>query len=170
MSFGTDRQRMKESLDAAEAVLSSPSDEELHRPFGNGWSIAQHLDHALHATSASLRAVSVLLDDRSDRILREGAPTEFGTTVLAERRIPVGAAQAPDVTRPADRPERGRLAEELARCRELLGACDGRAARVEGATGRLPHPVLGQFDAEEWLRFADVHLRHHLAIVETAHD
>lgn len=170
MSFETDHERMQASLEEAQTALSTRSDEALQRPFGNGWSAAQHLDHALHATSASLRAASVLVEDRSDRILREGAPTDFGMTVLGERKIPVGAAQAPDGTKPVDRPDRERLVEELGRCHELLGSLAARGPAVDTAPGRLPHPILGEFNAKEWLRFADVHLRHHLAIVAGASD
>ena len=39
------------------------------------------------------------------------------------------------------------------------------AGRLQDVKGTLPHPLLGAFRAAAWVRFADVHTRHHLRIV-----
>ena len=88
----------------------------------------------------------------------------MGRVVLKTGFIPRGRGKAPRATRPAERD-----AEDIeAGMRRLAGRLDELLEQLpllEEAGWRTLHPYFGALDISEWMRFMDVHHRHHLKIV-----
>lgn len=137
----------------------------------SGWSQAQHIDHLTLAMDLNFRAVrQLILGSEAETSLPE--PSEpVPLHPMAERmfrsgKIPRGAAEAPERVVPQETSE---IHIVQARVKEL--AQEARSLRVLSAQllelpGAIPHPILGPFSANDWVRFASVHTAHHLSIVD----
>jgi hypothetical protein len=127
---------------------------------GSGWSPAQHLSHVALANGRILKAIVALARGRGTP--RPGPPADGARAVLESGAIPRGTAQAPPGTGPGD-------VVDLAATRRLLDETRRGFAGLElsGVAADLArdHPALGPLTAAEWVRFAAVHTRHHVAIV-----
>jgi hypothetical protein len=157
-------QELLPSCDEALA-LCARDDAELYRraPGVSGWSVAQHIDHMARALRGCLASASHILDGKAERA---GQPSEIGRAIFAAGAIPRGQAQAPERTLPAERPEREELRRLLESARERAESLRAREAELSQAEGRVEHFDLGALDAGEWLRFADIHMRHHLDMIQ----
>jgi hypothetical protein len=132
-------------------------------PHLSGWSVQQHLEH--------LAIVNPGVYGFIDQILRQPpgspaqAPIESILVFLNSGVIPRGRVQAPDFVMP-----RGVPPEEIrACCNQALALFRGLESRfplLESSRGTFPHPVLGPLTPVLWLRFTEIHTRHHLAIVD----
>ncbi len=135
-------------------------------PRVSSWSPAQHAEHVLLATEGSLKGVLVLnrAADQASPVAR-GGPNWRGYWVLFLGRIPRGA-QAPARVQPSAEPEPARLDKLFANVNSLLDRIqDLPAAEIAKLRGRIDHPVLGGLSARQWIRFARIHLDHHLRLV-----
>ncbi|RMH15779.1 MAG: DinB family protein [Acidobacteria bacterium] len=130
-------------------------------PAVSGWSVGQHLDHlakaGLSVVTALERAAAGELEERG------GRPTWIGRLVLLTGYIPRGRGKAPERTRPSAEPQA--TYEELDQLRQRLAALDGELGRLERSRATVPHPFFGPLRPAQWLRFLDVHHRHHLKII-----
>lgn len=158
--------RLAPLLDETSEVVGWP-DERLYVRIEevSAWSPAQHVDHVLRALDLMWRTVEGLESGRAEGGGAAGGPTLVGRVVLLTGWIPRGRGEAPSEARPDPRPVRHRLRTalgEVTRWRERLRA---RVPALERAAGRAAHHHLGAFDAAAWLRFSEIHTRHHLAIV-----
>lgn len=135
-------------------------------PAVSGWSAAQHLYHLALATDLAFRNVRSLVADRGRLIVDDDGPTELARQVLEGGGPGRGEAEAPRMVRPGDEVDPGFLEMELAQNRKTLAEVRALAPKLADAPRRIPHQDLGPLSALEWLRFARLHARHHLAIVE----
>lgn len=155
-------------LRAAREVLGGVADhlqagvETRAREAGSAWTVGQQLVHiCLVASSIST----------ARRRLTRGGGGEDGSTpetkaLLRCLEIPRGVATAPPgLTRP-EPPTRGEVRAAYEKALRRWDDLVTRAASIAQARGTVPHPLLGPLDAQEWVRFAGVHGRHHLAIVD----
>ena len=126
------------------------------------WTVGRQLEHLMLSDKTILDAFDRLTDGRQGPA--PGGPTLLGRAVLKSGFILRGIGKAPEATQPAERNaeviEAGlrRLASRLAQLTEQLPL-------LEEAGWRIRHPYFGALDIGEWLRFMDVHHRHHLKIV-----
>lgn len=134
-------------------------------PSVSGWSCAQHLYHVALATDLALGNAVRLVQGQSPMIVQEGRPNELAVRVLTEGGYPRGESEAPRMVQPGDEVDPGFLNDEMQRNREGLAEVRGLADSIAGATGRIRHPQLGELSTAEWLRFANLHAAHHLAIL-----
>jgi hypothetical protein len=157
-------EQLTESLSELTGLRAHPG---VHAPAPavSGWSIAQHLYHVALATDMALDNVRRIVHDAGAQVVHEGGLNEGALRMFAEGAIPRGAAEAPRMVRPAERVDPGLLEQELDRARAAVEDARPLLAAIPGATGRVRHPLLGELSAREWLRFASIHARHHLAIV-----
>jgi hypothetical protein len=100
------------------------------------------------------------------RIKPDGSASLPGRLLLRAGAIPRGRAEAPEEALPAEAPlvEDCRARYETAL--ELLAAFAPHLGTIRKWRGTIPHPLLGDFQARDWLRFARIHTEHHLAIVD----
>lgn len=128
----------------------------------SGWNVGEHLEHtALTMAAMNGRLLEALDAEHNTR----AGPTWAGRVVLLTGFIPRGRGKAPQVTLPPDNPTPERIVRNLSEARKKLAELERNLAEIEIATGRSAHPVLGQFSPAEWLRFIDIHNRHHLKII-----
>jgi hypothetical protein len=161
-----DMARLEACLEEAQTVVRWP-DERLYLRNDqiSAWSPAQHLDHLARVLERVFRTIDVLLEDEDPRILHSGRPHFAARMLLLTGWIPRGRGRAPEEVLPEPRPVRHRVRELLERVTAEARAHSTRGDALQEAGGRLPHPLLGAFNAAEWARFAFVHTRHHLAIL-----
>ena len=140
------------------------------RPEGSNWSVAQHLEHVLMATSRGLRAAKVLVAPPGPG---EDSPIVRGATSLRARwlfitgRIPAGR-RAPEIVLPSEAPSPEALLERADACLGRLAGLAEGPDRIGRARGAIPHPILGPLTAGGWIRFSEIHLAHHLRILDRA--
>lgn len=133
-------------------------------PARSAWCSAQHLAHVALANELVLRNLKSLAEGRGALIVRGGELDPRALHVLESGHIPRGQAQSPRMVRPPEVVRRELLEQWLTDGRRALAALD---PRMLGPTElKIPHQLLGPLDAPQWARFAVVHTRHHLAIVE----
>jgi hypothetical protein len=136
-------------------------------PAVSAWSIAQHVDHLAIAHRLILEVYARLLAAPPDarRPADQGRPSLMGRLVLLTGFIPRGVGKAPPPTRPADRPEPAAVRAHLDAYRQVLEDVGRQLDRLLALPVRPPHPRFGPLDAVGWLRFIEIHERHHLKIV-----
>lgn len=133
------------------------------QPARSGWSGENHLAHACLANERVFANLKSLRAGQGLLIVRGGEPHPLARELLAAGRLPRGEAKAPRMVTPPARMEPGLLLQWLGEGQALLTTLD--PATVVASELKIPHQLLGPLDAPEWLRFARVHTRHHLAIV-----
>lgn len=166
MNPDRDLARLIDRFDEVEHVVRWPEERlYLRLETVSGWSPAQHVDHVVKALALILDAVDRLREGTSTDIVLGGVPNLAGFAVLTTGWIPRGRGNAPTDVLPEPTPVRHRLREAVyeavRRARDLAPHAGG----LETTVGTLPHPILGPMRAAHWLRFADIHTRHHMAIV-----
>jgi hypothetical protein len=129
------------------------------------WSAAQHAWHVASANLLMFSAIEKLYKDEAEDVLRTGGPTLPGWFVLTTGRLPRGRAKAPaPLEAPPEtvRPDAVRLVQQS---KAMMTSLAQRAQFLHEPKGRLNHFALGNLTALQWLKFARIHTRHHLAIV-----
>jgi len=160
---GTGLQRL---LTQVERIAGWPDERlETHRPGVSGWTIGQQLMHLALACELSLKNVRSLVAGRGRLVRPCGETSDAARQVLGRGRFPRGVAEAPRFVTPPDR-----IDLDLARtfAREIRPALEALAAdwtAVDAAPACVPHQILGDLNAGQWLRFARAHTAHHLLIV-----
>lgn len=128
----------------------------------SAWSVAEQVEHLLLTNRGIFGQIARLLDGEGEAA---GKPTLRGRLLLTAGMIPRGRGRAPKFIEPT-----GRSAAELRAladdCRERLDGLAGRSDAIAASTSTAKHPYFGAFTPAIWLRFDDIHNRHHLAIVD----
>jgi hypothetical protein len=146
-------------------ALAEGSSEALRalHPTRSGWCGESHLAHVCLANERVFANLKSLREGQGLLIVRGGEPHARAREILAAGRLPRGEVKAPRMVTPPARMEPGLLGQWLGEGEALLHALD--PATIVASELKIPHQLLGPLDAPEWLRFALVHTRHHLAIV-----
>ena len=126
------------------------------------WTIGQQLEHLLLSDSTIFDRFDRLIDGREGPA--PGGVTMVGRMVLATGFIPRGRGKAPEAVRPAGR-DAADIEAGLHRLRQRCAELREQLPLLEEAGWRCRHPYFGALDIGEWMRFMDVHHRHHLKIV-----
>jgi hypothetical protein len=127
------------------------------------WSVAQHVQHLL--------AADALVLPRLTAALGQPAPgpasrlSLVGRLVLWSGYIPRGRGRAPEPTRPSDQPEPAALRTQLAAEVAAVEGLGEHHGRLPGLATGIDHPYFGRLDGAQWMRFLEVHHRHHAKIV-----
>ena len=151
-------------LRAIEAL--DPARGELRRPELSGWSALEHVAHVALANELIVRNLHSLISGGGPLVQAAGEPAQGALNVLESGVIPRGQAQSPRMVRPPTRIDRALLVDWLATSEQGFGHFSGQIEIVARAPGRVPHQLLGPLTAAQWVRFASIHTRHHLAIAE----
>lgn len=155
---------LQAGYDALRACLAHPGAATVH-PDRSGWSAMQHVDHVARSNQGICAVIEAFLA-HPDAPGDGGGPTAVGCRVLASGHIPRGRGRAPAASMPATAPSPEAVAAALADSRAALNALAPHLPRLAALPGRRPHPAFGPLNAVEWLRFAHIHTRHHLAIID----
>ena len=132
-------------------------------PAESGWSVQQHIEHLLLTDAAIAEGLENGL--ASPEPAGKGGPTAVGHVILWTGRIPRGRAQAPDFVEPQG-VERELIVAGFVETRARLEALGARLEELRRLDATIAHPILGEFTAARWLRFAHVHHQHHRRIID----
>jgi hypothetical protein len=137
-------------------------------PAVSAWSPLAQLAHVELANELCLKNLGSFAR-REGLLLQTGKrPDENVLAVLERGALPRGQAKAPRMVVP---PADVELSMVRSWHRDNVAAFADLARNpqlVEASELTIPHQVLGPLDAPQWLRFAVVHTRHHLAIAREA--
>ncbi len=128
----------------------------------SGWSVGLHVEHLWRSDSGLLGWIQKRLDDPA--ATSDGGPTRTGRAVLVSGWIPRGRAKAPERTLP-ETLDIESLPERLVELHGLAEALGPRLPNLHESRATMEHPILGHFTPAQWLRFLDVHHRHHEKII-----
>lgn len=151
-------------LDGWLDLLADPARAERSRPAVSAWSVSQHADHVSRADATIVEHLERALAGGGGR--RARGVSIFGRLVLFTGYIPRGVGKAPAMTRPAPHSEPAEVAARLATERRRIAGWAPRLGELVGLDPNLRHPYFGGLDAAQWLRFVQVHHRHHRKIVD----
>ncbi|MCP4661153.1 MAG: hypothetical protein GY856_37600 [bacterium] len=127
------------------------------------WSVGQHLEHLTLADAAVVAGLDKLAATPG---AAEGRPNLVGRLVLLFGIIPRGKGRAWKQITPGETIDGARLAasfDDLSR--RLKAAFEPRPGEFEAPPGRFRHRIFGDLHAFQWLRFVDIHHRHHGRII-----
>lgn len=130
------------------------------------WSLGQHCDHILKADRLNLRAIEVLMRGGGEPIdsMRKTHP------VFQSGEIPRGVAKAPDFVLPTEDPRSEDLEPLSGRVftgwKEMLAEWQVGAGSGHNLEMGISHHEMGILNIPGWIRFAEIHTRHHVCIME----
>ena len=145
---------------------SEASDWTRRRDDVSNWSVAEQVDHMLRSLVRMLSAADMIRVGYDARIKPDGKASVPGRLLLRAGAIPRGRAEAPEEVLPAEAPTVDDCRERYEAVLGLLAALAPHLETMRTWRGTIPHPLLGDFRAQDWLRFARMHTEHHLAIVD----
>ncbi len=155
-------------VDGLRRLSDAPPSLDLHRPAVSGWSVGQHVDHLAASDEVVLAGLRRILKTAGDPEAEAGSgsgPNLLARVCLLTGWIPRGRGQAPKAVLPGESVDAERLAARLDVLQDGLRSLEPELPRLAASSVREPHPILGRLHPVEWLRFLQVHHRHHLKIV-----
>jgi hypothetical protein len=114
--------------------------------------------HIIEDTNWFVRQIktTLLTSDHAEEQMHENAKTMFRNNEFPDAAL-ANPNNIPDDRQPKSKEE---LAQALIRIKEEVNELC-RIYDLSSAKGKTLHPGLRWFTAAEWLRFADMHMRHH---------
>lgn len=143
-------------------IAATPHRLERRAPQLSAWSVGEQIEHLAVVDSQVLGVLDRLLDGPESEAARR--PNLAGRLVLATGWIPRGVGKAPAAACPSGRDARA-LQALLGEVEQGFAALGLRLPQLVRCRSRARHPRLGWLDGGEWLRFVELHHRHHLRIV-----
>ncbi|MFW0714299.1 DinB family protein [Pedobacter sp. N23S346] len=144
--------------------LSVYADHDFQRtpPIG-GWSYSEVYSHIFDASLLSVIALNNSITGKGEK-----KPTHFIVRLILLLGAFPPAQRYKVPKRIADRVNKISKTEALDFIIEFEGAIDTLDSAIETANPQLKtkHPRLGYLNAKQWLRFIEIHLKHHLKQLE----
>ena len=158
------RMKVRRQLAALEPLILGPLNglegDDWHAAPPHKWSVGQIVDHL----ATSLDLVAGAFEDRADKVgmVRRSTPRQalFRHLVLSAGRLPKGR-KTPPQARPADRPDPELITAEFRMGVERIARLTEEWPADRQAAVFVAHPVLGDLNLPEWVRFHYVHCKHH---------
>jgi len=147
-------------VDAYKAKLSSYSDDVFQTvPPINGWSFSEVYSHIFDSSLLSLIAL-----ENSAKGKGENKPTHFAVKLILFFGSLPPAKKYKVPKRLADRVKKISKTEAMDFILEFEKALEEayQFSRDANKNSKTKHPRLGYLNAEQWLRFIEIHLKHHL--------
>lgn len=130
-----------------------------HKPSLTAWSIGQVYVHIITNTQFFLEQAELCLKSEQNQSEMHSAEAAkmFENNAFPDL-ILEGPDENADTPQPSDKTVLKKSLEELVIAVSIVA---GKMAIKDGG-GKTKHPGLGYFSAVEWMRFAEMHIRHHL--------
>lgn len=125
------------------------------------WSVGQHIEHVLAVNAQALR---MLAGEAKDTALAGAEPKPDTLVMLNTGLILRGETKAldsvlPRMTNHVD------LAEDVERATHMVDALLALYHDIGNDERLYAHPALGGMTRVQWLRYLEIHARHHLKII-----
>ncbi len=134
---------------------------DLKAPSVSSWSVGQQLEHILLANEFVLGQILSNYTRTSDRSEKTGWILYL---ILWTGYIPRGRGKSPKEIIPEIRSKQ-QLEKKLQLVEDLKNEVEKKRAVIEQSLYGFPHPLFGMMTVKQWLRFNDIHTRHHLKII-----
>lgn len=160
MNTGKVNRSLHQIVDAYKAKLSSYSDDVFQNtPPINGWSYSEVYSHIFDSSLLSLIAL-----ENSARDKGEDQPTHFAVKLILFFGSFPPAKKYKVPNRLVDRVKKISKTEAMDFILEFEEALDKAYPLISNSDKRskTKHPRLGYLNASQWLRFIEIHLKHHL--------
>ncbi|RYD79650.1 MAG: DinB family protein [Sphingobacteriales bacterium] len=147
-------------VDAYKAKLSSYSDDVFQTvPPINGWSFSEVYSHIFDSSLLSLIALETSAKGKG-----ENKPTHFAVKLILFFGSLPPAKKYKVPKRLAERVKKISKTEAMDFILEFEKALEEAYQFIRDANknSKTKHPRLGYLNAEQWLRFIEIHLKHHL--------
>jgi hypothetical protein len=131
----------------------------LKKPIPDSWSLGQVYMHIIEDTPWHIGQMQEALysEAGSDRDMHTNAKWMFTNNQFPDTKIE-GASTVDSVPQPTTKEE---IHQQLSSIRDDVNQLY-RSADFLKSTGKTRHPGLLYFSALDWLRFTEMHMRHHL--------
>lgn len=132
----------------------------LARPEPGSWSVGQVFMHLVSETQHYFRQIDICLrnDLHASDQMKENARAMFAQNALPDMLIKGDTLIAGNQQQPTGKPE---LLKDMLSLKRQMNIIWHRL-QTEKGRGKTMHPGLGYFNALDWFRFAEMHMRHHL--------
>lgn len=131
----------------------------LAKPSASSWSMGQLYMHLIQSTRFFIKQVQIATSN-NDNVDKEAFPA--AKTMFSNNELPDTFLEGPPSNATTPQPvSKENLKTELLELREELKTAEVLVSASQFA-GKTRHFGLGYFTADEWLQFAEMHLRHHL--------
>jgi hypothetical protein len=143
--------------------LASQSDfAAVRAPEVSGWSVGEQLEHLLLADRTILDGFDRLLDGTLTSA--GGGPTAIGRFILVSGYIPRGRGKAPKAVIPGTLSP-GEIASGFEVVKRRFEELAPRLGEMEAGGATFRHPLLGELNPGQWLKFVKVHHHHHQKLI-----
>lgn len=152
---------LEKTLSTWMAAIEHYSLEDLKaRPDPAGWSIGQVFMHLVEETRFYMGEMEACLlgSEHGDGEMIDRAKAMFANNEFPDERVVGDPFVAAQVRQPVSLKQ---LRQDWQSLRSDLMVM-ARRITSSASKGKTRHPGLGYFSAQEWLQYADMHLRHHL--------
>lgn len=143
-----------------EILKNVPEDEFFRSPQIGSWSVSEVYCHIIHVTTVSLLAIEKCLHGKQ---MRSSSSLPFITKIIfLFGQFPPIKLKAPEnIAAKTKKIEKEEARNGLIKVIQRL---DSTVARLSKSSSncRISHPKLGMLNSYEWLRFIDIHNKHHL--------
>lgn len=165
MSIASDKKGLEESLAIYRKKLDEiPAEQFNQTPPGGGWSYGELYCHILQADLGSFVAIEKCINgsgEINNKRLSLRAWLIFLTGRFPPVKIKAPKKIAAMVTNMDKEEVRNNLIKVKKRIDQLVGAIGKSSSFI-----KIKHPRLGLLNARQWLRFINIHTRHHLKQLE----
>ena len=129
------------------------------KPSAGSWSLGQVYFHLIRNTRYYIEQIKICAS-ANDHMHEEASPGAM--TLFSNNEFPDAILEGPDTNVVIPQPQsKDRLKGALL---DLRNQMNHAAFLISNSSckGKTKHPGLGYFNANNWLQFAEMHLRHHL--------
>ena len=129
------------------------------KPSAGSWSLGQVYFHLIKNTGYYIEQIRICTS-ANDHIPEEASPEAIA--MFRNNDFPDAMIEGPDTRIVIPQPQsKGELKNALS---DLRNEMNHAALLIANSSykGKTKHPGLGYFSANNWLQFAEMHLRHHL--------
>lgn len=128
------------------------------------WGVAQQTHHcALVLARVALGIENLMANPQAAP--GTGNKHPLADALLAGGTFPRGVAKSPEPLIPPDSPQANETKTRLSEVRFAWDAIEKRGAAIAASKATFPHPLLGDFNGVQWVRFMGLHTAHHLRII-----
>lgn len=131
----------------------------------DSWSVAEHIFHLALANELSLKNAAAL-HSRVGRLIRDPENTHPDAEKVLEAGVIPRGNQAPRFVAPPKVIDLELLLELVQGNRTMIRDLEPYGADLIRAPRAIPHQLLGDLSAVQWVRFARIHTDHHWGIIQ----
>lgn len=129
------------------------------KPSPNSWSLGQVYMHLIDDTNYYIDQIKICVSN-NDNVIEEASPD--AKTMFLNNNFPDEAIEGSPANSYIPQPDnKDQLMSGLINLKEEINKVAILISKSP-FKGKTKHPGLNYFNADEWLRFAEMHFRHHL--------